>query len=114
MNVMYWDDLECYNDYKDVKGTFPYMQIDYISDSVEPYFGFDMLSPQLVASFHIFAGEGLKDMKDEYTQGYVTVGDSTDYQSNERCNDVNGQGYYNCDEPLIGRYITYFSTQNNN
>ena len=43
----------------------------------------------------------------------MTVGDSEDYKNNTECAVVNGQGYYNCSKPIHGRYITYYSTQNN-
>ena len=47
------------------------------------------------------------------TQGFVTVGDSTEYRNNAKCAVVDGQGYYSCSTPLQGRYIAYYSTQFN-
>ena len=42
-------------------------------------------------------------------EGYITVGDSTDYINNAKCVDVEGIGFYQCTSTLRGRYITFIS-----
>ena len=36
----------------------------------------------------------------------MRIGDSTDYESNEKCADIAGDGYYTCATPLNGKYVT--------
>ena len=42
-------------------------------------------------------------------EGYITVGDSTDFMNNPKCVDVEGIGFYTCTSTLRGRYITFIS-----
>ena len=41
--------------------------------------------------------------------GFVTIGDSVQYSLNTLCAKVQGYGYYNCDKPLHGRFIAFYS-----
>ena len=42
-------------------------------------------------------------------EGYITVGDSTDYANNAKCVDVVDIGFFHCTSTLRGRYITFIS-----
>jgi len=71
----------------------------------------DMKSRQTIASFYIQQNDAYRYLKTTQLTGYVTVGDSTDYRSNQFCSRVSDTGFYTCSKPLQGRYLAYFIEQ---
>ena len=61
-----------------------------------------------VGSLFLVAPALVKQERESILSGYVTVGESE--TGGTKCADIYDLGFYSCDEPLNGRYITFYAT----
>ena len=99
----------CYDQISSILTETPVLELKH--DGGQYAFGFNMGTETTVGSFFLFTGDYYKAVYNEVIEGYVTVGDSTNYDQNPKCHSaVYGQGYYTCDQALNGKYIAFYAT----
>ena len=103
---MYWP-KSCDNTFSSILGMVPTACLRHSNN--ELVFGFSMSEPQTIASVFFFQGDYFNyySFRTIQSTGSVYIGDSTNYESNEKCADISGDGYYTCARPINGKYVTF-------
>ena len=103
---MHWP-KNCENTFGEILGEVPTACI--MHSNFELAFGFSMSEPQTIASIFFMQGDFFNyyHSRTMLSTGSVYIGDSTNYESNEKCADISGDGYYTCARPINGKYVSF-------